>query len=71
MAARYRDHNVQVGNLMPGEALFRPEPVETIPMNPYSWDELIAIHRMRNTFREAAPAAVRIAPFRHSIHRRG
>jgi hypothetical protein len=67
---RYRDPSRDVGNLMPGEMLFRPEPVETFPMNPYSWDELMALHRTRNTFRGAAPAAVRIAPYRTRSLRR-
>jgi hypothetical protein len=69
LATRYRDRNAQVGNLEPGATLFRPEPVETFPMNPYSADELIAIHRQRNGMRTAAPR--KAGPFRHSIHRRG
>jgi hypothetical protein len=69
LAARYRDRNAIVGNLEPGATLFRPEPVETIPMNPWSADELIAAHRQRNAMRVAAPP--KAGPFRHSIHRRG
>jgi hypothetical protein len=55
LPARYRDPSRDVGNLAPGEDLLRPAPVETFPMNPYSWDELMALHRTRNTFREPAP----------------
>jgi hypothetical protein len=54
---------------MPGQSLFAPA-VEVIPMNPYSWDELMALHRTRNTFREAAPAPFRSAPFRKRSLRR-
>ena len=57
-----RDPSRDVGNLQPGETLFRTEPVGTFPMNPYSWDELIALHRTRNTFRGAATTAYRLPP---------
>jgi hypothetical protein len=69
--ARYVDHNAQVGNLPEGQALFSSASPGEYPFNPYSWDELIALHRTRNTFRDVAPAAVRIAPFRTRSLRRG
>jgi hypothetical protein len=67
---RHRDHNDVVGNLPEGATLFGPEPIDTFPMNPWSADELIAIHRTRNSFRDAAPAAFRSAPFRTRSLRR-
>lgn len=69
--ARYVDRNALVGNLPEGQALFPSAPPGEYPFNPYSWDELIALHRTRKTFREAAPTAVRIAPYRTRSLRRG
>jgi hypothetical protein len=69
LAARYRDPSRDVGNLAPGEELFRPEPVTEIPMNPWSADDLIAAHRQRNAMHTAATP--KPGPFRHSINRRG
>jgi hypothetical protein len=69
LAARYRDRNAQVGNLLPGQPLFAERIVATIPMNPWSWAELIALHRTRNSFRDAA-TPFRSPPFKTRSLRR-
>jgi hypothetical protein len=71
LASRYVDPAKSLGNLEPGEMLFRPAPVEVIPMTPYSADELIAAHRAHHRGRGSAPAPFRSAPYRHRSLRRG
>jgi hypothetical protein len=63
LAARYRDPSRDVGNLEPGATLFRPEPVESFPFCPYSADQIIAAHRLRNASR--VPPPPRAGSFRH------
>jgi hypothetical protein len=59
-----------VGNLPEGTTLFGERIVDTIPMQFYTWDEVVALHRTRNTFRDEASAAPRIAPYKPRSLRR-
>lgn len=66
---RWIDPEKAKGNLPPGELReYRAPITETHPLNPYSWDEIIAAHRARNASRVAPPP--RPAPFRNRSLRR-
>jgi hypothetical protein len=71
LPARYRDPSRDVGNLEPGATLFRPEPVEVIPMRIIG-DYQAELDRIRaHNFAHAyAAPPFRSAPYRTRSLRR-
>jgi hypothetical protein len=71
LAARYRDHNAQVGNLHPGQTPFAEQIVDVIPAGrSYRWDDESARIRAFNFGHANAAPAWRPASFKTRSLRR-